>query len=86
MVNETRKKVKFNDLSKEARANCIEQYFGCIAWDDMDLNDAIYKGWENEGKPTERDYFGVDLFVEATPDQFYFDENGDWYDEGRKVK
>lgn len=86
MIKESKRIVKFNELTDKARRNCIEQFFGCIAWDDMELNEACYKGWETEGKPTNEDFCGIDLFVEATPDQYWFDQNGDWYDEGRKVK
>lgn len=91
MINESKKIVKFNDLSDEAMENCIRQFFGIIAWESEEIQKHLYEELGCYGVdvvvPT-RKVFGkdIDLFVEATPDQFYFDENGDWYDEGRKVR
>ena len=73
--------IKFDDLKLDAKMNCIEQFIGLIAWD-----------YEGETSPTElwiNNFDGIrediDCYVEATPDQFWFDESGDWYDEGRKM-
>ena len=73
MVKENKKIVKYADLGTKAKANCVDQYVNIICPYD-----------EFEGVVDWKEH--IDLFVEATPDQFYFDENGDWYDEGRKVR
>lgn len=75
MVKETKKIVKFNDLDEIAKETCTEQYINVVcpmvALDEEEML--------NIGE-------AIDLFVEATPDQFWFDENGDWYDEGRPMQ
>ena len=73
MVKETREIVKYNDLGIRAKMNCVLQFINIICPYDYVGEKASEIG-EN-----------IDLFVEATPDQYWFDENGDWYDEGRKV-
>jgi len=69
--------IKFNELTAKAKINCAYQYINIIC---------AYETFEDEAWTIE--YIGEDIdeFVKATPNQFYFDNNGDWYDEGRKVK
>lgn len=74
MVKETRENVKFDDLGGKAKMNCVLQYKYIVCpYDDV-------------GKTATEIGRNADYFVEATPEQFWFDENGDWYDEGRKVR
>ena len=75
MVTEKVERVKFNELGKNEQKNCIDQFVYVVCayeWNDID--------------PFEDIGVAIDLFVDATPEQFWFDENGDWYDEGRKVR
>ena len=74
MVKEEKKIVKFNDLGLRAKMNCVLQF------------DYIICPYDFVGSTASEIGENADLFVEATPDQYWFDENGDWYDEGRKVK
>ena len=75
MVTEKVERVKFWDLGTREKINCMEQYVNIIC---------PYEWFDDE--PLE--YLGEDIewFVSADPNQFYFDKNGDWYDEGRKVR
>jgi hypothetical protein len=74
MVNETRKNVNVFELGFREQVNCVEQYINIIC------------PYEEFTESFEEVLLGIKYFVEATPDQFYFDENGDWYDEGKKVR
>ena len=79
MVNETMGKVKFQDLDIRAKLNCMEQFVNVIVpYADYDMVD------EGFGC-TDMECVVVDI-EEWVGEQLYFDENGDWYDEGRKVR
>ena len=75
MVTKNKDNVKFNDLNIRAKLNCMEQFVNIIVpyadYDDCPNNDLEYVVCDIE---------------EWVGDQFYFDENGDWYDEGRMVR
>ena len=80
MLKEEKKIVKFNDLGLRAKMNCVLQFVYIMCpYDEFSATESWRKHFDDI-----RD--DIDLFVEATPDQFWFDENGDWYDEGRKVR
>lgn len=74
MIKESKRIVKYEELGTKAKMNCVLQFINIICPYDYVGATASEIG-EN-----------ADLFVEATPDQYWFDQNGDWYDEGRKVK
>ena len=74
MVKETKENVKFEDLDIRAKLNCMEQFINIIV-PYADYDDC----------PNDMEYVIYDI-GEWIGEQFYFDENGDWYDEGRKVK
>ena len=65
---------EFNSLSTRAKINCMDQFVNIIVpyadYDDCP-NDIECVVWDIE---------------EWVGDQYWFDENGDWYDEGRKVR
>lgn len=80
MVKETKGNVKFEDLDIRAKLNCMEQFINIIVpyadYDEGCLDDVGLSNLE---------CVIIDI-GEWIGEQFWFDENGDWYDEGRKVK
>ena len=79
MVNETMGKVKFQDLDIRAKLNCMEQFVNIIVpYADYDMVDDAFGC-------TDMECVAADI-EEWVGEQFYFDTNGDWYDEGRMVR
>lgn len=79
MVNETMGKVKFQDLDIRAKLNCMEQFINVIVpYADYDMVDDGFGC-------TDMECVVADI-EEWVGEQFYFDKNGDWYDEGRMVR
>lgn len=73
MITNNNTNVKFEDLDIRAKLNCMEQFINVIVpYADYDC-------------PNDMEYVICDI-GEWNGDQFWFDENGDWYDEGRKVR
>ena len=80
MVKENKKIVKFNDLELRAKLNCMEQFVNIIVpYADYD------EGCLDDVGLTNLECVIMDI-DEWNGDQFWFDENGDWYDEGSKVR
>ena len=65
----------FRELSEEAQKNCLDQYINIMCPYDTagDLDGASF-----EEIAESINYW--------TGDQFWFDKNGNWYDEGRMVR
>jgi hypothetical protein len=64
----------YGDLSPVARENCKDQFMSVMCPYDSD-------GMEND---TETDWeINVNAWI---GDQFWIDQDGNWYDEGRKVR
>lgn len=74
MVTKNKDNVNVFELGFREQVNCVEQYINIIC------------PYEEFTESFEEVLWGIKYFVEADPDQFWFDENGDWYDEGRKVR
>ena len=73
-IEKMARRFTFNDLSVRAKVNCADQFINIMV--------AYTTEWDDE-------YDLDDLAVtidEWVGDQLYFDKNGDWYDEGRKVR
>ena len=74
MMEQKLRRLEFNNLNVRAKVNCADQFINIMV--------AYSTEWDEE-------YDLDDLAVtidEWVSDQFWFDKNGDWYDEGRKVK
>ena len=75
MINGNKKIVKFNELDIRAKLNCMEQFIDIIVpyadYDDFPEEDLEYV---------------ISDIGEWVGEQFYFDTDGNWYDEGRMVR
>ena len=65
----------YYELNTRAKINCIDQFVNVICpyeeFDDFKIE--VIPIW-------------IQMFIDTAKGQFWFDENGDWYDEGRKVR
>lgn len=66
--------ITFNELSMRAKVECMDQFLNVV------VPYADYDGVDNN-----LDYLVVDI-EETCGEQFYFDEDGNWYDEGRPMR
>ena len=78
-IEDMGKHYKFADLSRDAQNECIDQYFGVVCPYDDEQGD-----WHLDGMSIEEIEDIINLFQEAS-DTMWFDESGNWYDEGTKV-
>ena len=62
--------ITFSELSMRAKIECMEQFLNVV------VPYADYDGVDND-----LEYLVVDI-EEISGDQFWFDEDGNWYDEG----
>ena len=75
MVNGSGRIVKFNELDIYGKVNCMDQFMNILCpYEDF------------RGMTIEEMGANVDYWVEECPEQFWFDTDGNWYDEGRMVR
>lgn len=75
MLTESRDKVKFEDLDFYAKLNCMDQFVNVMCpyedYRDMTLEEMA---------------INIEYWLEPYPDQYWIDKDGNWYDEGRRVR